>query len=158
MLIQSQDFFSVEKSFQLKGDTVMSLLTNSIDYKLPLIFQNIEFEPGKANIIPAMHPTLDRISVFLVDHPTFRLSIAGHTDASGDPEVNEKLSQDRAQAIRTYIEQKGKLKNDRIESFGYGSTKPLKDELTDEDAKVNRRVEFRLLKPEKTEPGGNGEF
>ncbi len=148
MLIQSNDFFSVEKKFELKGDTVMTLITNSIDYKLPLIFQNIEFEPGKANIGLAMHPTLDRIALFMVDHPTFRLSIAGHTDASGDPDVNEKLSQDRAQAIRDYVERKGKLKNDRIESFGYGSTKPLKDELTEADAKVNRRVEFRLVKPE----------
>jgi outer membrane protein OmpA-like peptidoglycan-associated protein len=126
----------------------MTLLTNSIDYKLPLIFKNIEFEPGKSSILPTMHATLDRIALFLVDHPTFRLSIAGHTDSSGDPEVNEKLSQDRAEAIRRYIERKGKLQPELIESFGYGSTKPLKDERTEEDAKVNRRVEFRLIKPD----------
>jgi hypothetical protein len=156
MLIQSTDFFSVEKQFELKGDTVMALLTNSIDYKLPLIFKNLEFEPGKAAILPAMHATLDRLALFLVDHPQFRLSIAGHTDTSGDPDVNEKLSMDRAEEIRRYIERKGKLPNDRIESFGYGSTKPLKDEVTDDDARVNRRVEFRLIKPEgdKVDPAG----
>ena len=153
MLIQSPDFFSLEKQFALKGDTVMTLLTNSIDYKLPLIFKNIEFEAGKAAILPTMHSTLNRVAVFLVDHPTFRLSITGHTDGNGDPEVNEKLSQDRAEEIRRYIERRGKLKPNRIESFGYGSTKPLKDELTEADAKVNRRVEFRLIRPdgEKTE-------
>ncbi len=148
MLIQSPDFFSVEKQFALKGDTVMTLLTNSIDYKLPLIFKNIEFEPAKSAILAAMHPTLDRVAVFLVDHPTFRLSIAGHTDSSGDPDVNEKLSQDRAEAIRRYVERKGQLAPNRIDSFGYGSTKPLKDERTEADAKLNRRVEFRLLRPE----------
>ena len=148
LLIQSPDFFSVEKQFILKNDTVMSLLTNSIDYKLPLIFRNIEFEAGRAAIRPAMHPTLDRVALFLVDHPMFRLSITGHTDTKGDPDENEKLSQDRAQAIRAYIERKGKIAGSRIESFGYGSTKPLKDELTDADARVNRRVEFRLMKPE----------
>ena len=159
MLIQSPDFFSVEKQFALKGDTVMTLLTNSINYKLPLIFKNLEFEQGKANVLPSMYPTLDRIAVFLVDHPTFRLSIAGHTDSSGDPEVNEKLSQDRAEAIRRYIERKGKLLPNRIESFGYGSFKPLKDELTDADAKVNRRVEFRLIKPDGDKPAdGGGEW
>ena len=159
MLIQSPDFFSVEKQFALKGDTVMTLLTNSIDYKLPLIFKNIEFEPDKASIRPGMHYTLDRIAVFLVDHPTFRLNIAGHTDSSGDPEVNEKLSQDRAEEIRRYIERKGKLRPNRIESFGYGSTKPLKDELTEADAQVNRRVEFRLIKPEGDKPlDGGGEW
>ena len=159
MLIQSPDFFSVEKQFALKGDTVMTLLTNSIDYKLPLIFKNLEFEAGKSDVLPAMHSTLDRIAVFLVDHPTFRLSIAGHTDSRGDPDVNEKLSQDRAEAIRRYIERKGKLQPNRIESFGYGSFKPLKDELTDADAKVNRRVEFRLIKPDTDKPAdGGGEW
>ena len=49
MLIQSNDFFSVEKQFALKGDTVMTLLTNSIDYKLPLIFQNLEFDAGQSD-------------------------------------------------------------------------------------------------------------
>src|SRR6476661_495012 len=158
MLIQSPEFFSVEKQFALKGDTVMTLLTNSIDYKLPLIFKNIEFEQGKATILPAMHNTLDRIALFLVDHPAFRLSISGHTDTSGDPEVNEKLSQERAEEIRRYIERKGKLSPNRIESFGYGSSRPLKTEATEEDARVNRRVEFRLLKPDgdKADPASGG--
>jgi flagellar motor protein MotB len=156
MLIQSNDFFSVEKQFALRGDTVMTLLTNSINYKLPLIFKNLEFEAGKSNVLASMYPTLDRIAVFLVDHPTFRLSIAGHTDSRGDPEVNEKLSQDRAEAIRKYIERKGKLQPNRIESFGYGSFKPLKDELTEADAKVNRRVEFRLIKPDGDKPADGG--
>jgi flagellar motor protein MotB len=153
MLIQSPDAFTVEKQFALKGDTVMTLLTNSIDYKLPLIFKNIEFEAGKSGIRPAMQPTLDRITLFLVDHPAFRLSIAGHTDSKGDPDINEKLSQDRAEEIRRYIERKGKLKPNRIESFGYGSSKPLKDESTEADARINRRVEFRLIKPEGEKAG-----
>jgi flagellar motor protein MotB len=148
MLIQSPDAFTVEKQFALKGDTVMTLLTNSIDYKLPLIFRNIEFEANKSGIRPTMHSTLDRITLFLVDHPTFRLNIAGYTDGRGDPDENEKLSQDRAEEIRRYIERKGKLGPNRIESFGYGSSKPLKDELTEADARINRRVEFRLIKPE----------
>lgn len=153
MLIQSPDAFTVEKQFILKGDTVMTLLTNSIDYKLPMIFKNIEFEAGKSGIRSAMHSTLDRITLFLVDHPAFRLSITGHTDGRGDPEVNEKLSQDRAEEIRHYIERKGKLKANRIESFGYGSSRPLKDELTEADARINRRVEFRLIKPEGEKAG-----
>jgi flagellar motor protein MotB len=156
MLIQSPDAFSVEKRFELKGDTVMTMLTNSIDYKLPLIFKNIEFEANKSGIRPAMLPTLDRITLFLADHPTYRLSIAGHTDGRGDPEVNEKLSQDRAEEIRRYIERKGKLSPNRIESFGYGSSKPLKDELTEADARINRRVEFRLIKPD-ADKGGAGD-
>ncbi|SET74195.1 OmpA family protein [Hymenobacter actinosclerus] len=147
MLIQSPDFFSVEKSFALKNDTVFQLMTNAIDYQLPMVFQNIEFDQDKATIRAAMHPTLDRITTFLVDHPTFRLNIAGHTDSRGDIDFNLKLSQDRAEAIRRYIEQKGKLPPNRVESMGYGSEKPLKEERTREDARTNRRVEFRIIKP-----------
>ena len=157
MLIQSPDAFSVEKRFELKGDTVMTMLTNSIDYKLPLIFKNIEFEAGKSGILASMHPTLDRITLFLVDHPTYKLSIAGHTDGRGDPDVNEKLSQDRAEEIRRYIERKGKLGANRIESFGYGSSRPLKEELSEADARINRRVEFRLVKPAGAPGAGGGD-
>jgi flagellar motor protein MotB len=155
LLIQSPDYFTVEKQFELKGDTVMKLMTNSIDYRLPLIFKNIEFDQDKANIRASMHPVLDRIALFMVDHPTFRLSIKGHTDSKGDPDFNETLSKDRAEAIRHYIELKGKLKPNRIESMGYGSTQPLKEEVTEEDARINRRVEFRLIKPDedKAKPG-----
>ncbi|MBG8552616.1 PD40 domain-containing protein [Hymenobacter sp. BT594] len=155
LLIQSPDFFSVEKQLELKGDTVMKLMTNSINYGLPLIFKNIEFDQDKASIRASMYPVLDRIALFMVDHPDFRLSIEGHTDSRGNPEFNEKLSQDRAEAIRRYIEQKGKLKPNRIDSMGYGSTKPLKDEITEEDARTNRRVEFRIIKPEGS-GGGDG--
>ncbi|UOQ52866.1 OmpA family protein [Hymenobacter cellulosivorans] len=152
ILIQSPDYFTVEKQLELKGDTVMKLVTNSIDYGLPLIFKNIEFDQDKANIRPTMHPVLDRIALFMVDHPTFRLSIKGHTDSKGDPDFNENLSKDRAEAIRRYIETKGKLKPNRIESMGYGSTQPLKEEVTEEDARINRRVEFRLIRPDEDKP------
>ncbi len=103
-----------------------------------------------------MHQTLDQIALYMVDHPTFRLSISGHTDASGDPDVNVALSQDRAQAIRNYIEQKGKLKPNRIDNMGYGSTQPLREEKTEDDSRFNRRVEFRLIKPEENKDAGAG--
>ena len=159
MLIRSPDFFTVEKQFDLKSDTLMKLMTASFDSRLPLIFRNIEFEAGRAHVLPAMHGTLDRIALFLVDHPTYRLSITGHTDARGNPDENERLSQLRADAIRHYVEQQGKLKPNRIDSMGYGSTKPLKEEVTEDDAKTNRRVEFQLIKPEEDAPkaaGGSG--
>ncbi|WP_234462358.1 OmpA family protein [Adhaeribacter terrigena] len=148
MLIQSPDFFSVEKTFDLATDTVFQIMTTMIDHSLPLIFKNIEFDGGKWDIKKDMEPILDRIVLYLVDHPTFRLKIGGHTDSSGDPDLNLELSQKRADAIKRYLATKGKFSEDRIDSFGYGSTEPLKDEVTDEDMKINRRVEFKLLKPD----------
>ncbi|WP_210487359.1 OmpA family protein [Rufibacter aurantiacus] len=156
MLIQSSDFFSIEKEINLKEDTVMKIMTSLIDYSIPLIFKNLEFDEGKAEIKDAMKPTLDRIVLFLVDHPQVRLSIEGHTDSSGDPDANLELSQWRAVSIQKYLENKGNLANGRIDAVGKGSSEPIKPELTIEDRAVNRRVEFKLIKPK--EGVGNGDW
>ncbi|MFC6997691.1 OmpA family protein [Rufibacter roseus] len=148
MLIQSPDFFSIEKEVDLKQDTLLKIMTTLIDYSIPLIFKNLEFDEGKADIKEAMKSTLDRIVLFLLDHPQLRLSIEGHTDSSGDPAANMDLSQWRAIAIKEYIVKTGKIEPDRIEAVGKGSTQPLKVEVTLEDRQVNRRVEFKLIRPE----------
>ena len=148
LLIQSPDFFSVEKEIDLKQDTVFKIMTTAIDYKIPLIFKNIEFDEGKSDIKPVMEPILDRILLFMADHPTFKLKIGGHTDGSGDVDFNTQLSQKRADSIKRYIEQKGKIPEGRIEAWGYGSSEQLREEVTEEDRRINRRVEFKLIKPE----------
>ncbi|WP_245590607.1 OmpA family protein [Adhaeribacter aquaticus] len=152
MIIQSPDFFSIEKEFDLKQDTIFKIMTSVIDYSIPLIFKNIEFDEGKARIKSNMEGILDRIIYFLVDHPTFGLKIEGHTDNTGDPNLNLDLSQKRADAIKKYIMDKGKIPEDRIEAWGYGSSMPLKEEKTKEDQQINRRVEFKIIQP-KTPPG-----
>ncbi len=148
ILIQSPDFFSVEKEIDLQQDTVFKIMTTAIDYKIPLIFKNIEFEEGKADIKPMMEPILDRIVLFMADHPTFKLKIGGHTDSNGDPDFNTQLSQKRADSIKEYIKKQGKIPEDRIEAWGYGSSEQLREEVTEEDRRINRRVEFKLIKPE----------
>ncbi|MDX5443686.1 MAG: OmpA family protein [Hymenobacteraceae bacterium] len=158
MMIQSPDYFTIEKEFDLKQDTVFKIMTTMVDYSIPLVFQNIEFDENKANIKKDMEPILDRIVVFLLDHPTFKLKISGHTDSAGDSDFNMDLSQRRADAIKKYIEQKGKISEDRITAWGYGSTEPLKDEITEADRRINRRVEFKLIKPEDEKPANPGDW
>ncbi|WP_439881553.1 OmpA family protein [Pontibacter sp. MBLB2868] len=153
ILIQGPDFFTIERELSLQQDTSFQLMTTLIDYSIPMVFENIEFDQNQSDIKEGMKPILDEVALFLVDHPTFRLEIAGHTDAAGDPDFNLSLSQDRAYAIRRYIENKAKLQPGRIEAIGYGNTKPLRKEKTEEDRRANRRVEFRLIKPAKPERG-----
>jgi outer membrane protein OmpA-like peptidoglycan-associated protein len=109
-------------------------------------FKTIEFENGKADILPAMHHDLGKLATFLVDHPKVKLNIIGHTDAQGKEEDNLKLSQDRAIAIKAYLMQEYKLTNDRIDALGVGSSKPIIiDEKTEADRQINRRVEFNII-------------
>jgi flagellar motor protein MotB len=147
MIIQSPDFFTIERELALQQDTSFQIMTTVIDHNIPMVFKNIEFEPNESTITEEMHPILDEVAFFLVEHPTFRLEIAGHTDGAGDPEFNQVLSQDRADAIMYYIQQKVRIEEGRIDAYGYGSSKPLREEKTEEDRRINRRVEFRLIKP-----------
>ncbi|MHC2992010.1 membrane protein, partial [Pontibacter sp. HJ8] len=147
MIIQSPDFFTIERELALQQDTSFQIMATVINHSIPMVFQNIEFEPNESTITDGMHTILDEVAFFLVEHPGFRLEIAGHTDSAGDPEFNQVLSQDRADAIMYYIQQKVRIEEGRIDAYGYGSSKPLREEKTEEDKRINRRVEFRLIKP-----------
>ena len=81
---------------------------------------------------------------FLLDSPHLNITIPGHTDSQGREEANLKLSQDRADAIKEYLVDEFMINPDRITAIGYGSSKPIVEEKTDEDRALNRRVEFEI--------------
>lgn len=146
LVFQGDDFFRIEEKLHLNSDTNISRVTPSIKYN-KWKFQTLEFEGNKADIEPSMEKDLDKVMDFLVDHPTFKVKISGHTDSDGNEESNLKLSQKRADAIKSYIIKKGKIEKSRIEAVGYGNSKKIiQQELTEEDKHLNRRVEFELIR------------
>jgi outer membrane protein OmpA-like peptidoglycan-associated protein len=147
LIIQGDDFFRIEQIFYLDGDRTLDIETEPIEAKLA--FKSLEFESGKADILPAMHDDLDRLANFLIDHPRFRLTISGHTDSQGKADANLLLSQQRADAIKAYLVYTFKIESARITATGYGGSKPIVKEETDEQRRLNRRVEFELKKEEK---------
>ena len=142
LIIQGEDFFRIEELFFMDGDTEIHRETEPIESKIA--FASLEFENGKADILPAMHADLDKLANFLLDHPDFALNISGHTDSQGSEDSNLRLSQARADAIRAYLMYTFKIDPDRITATGYGSSRPLVEEETDQDRKLNRRVEFDI--------------
>jgi outer membrane protein OmpA-like peptidoglycan-associated protein len=142
LIIQGEDFFRIEELFFMDGDTEMHRETDPIESKIA--FSSLEFENGKANILPAMHADLDKLANFLIDHPDFSLNISGHTDSQGSEVSNLRLSQARADAIKAYLMYQFKIDPDRITATGYGSAIPLVEEHNDDDRKLNRRVEFDI--------------
>jgi hypothetical protein len=146
VIITGEDFFRVERQFLLKGDTTMNIITPSIKFK-KWKFEAIEFTEGSSEIIETMMPDLDKLVIFLADHPNLNLKISGHTNMSGSAEKNKLLSQARADAIKAYLIDKGKFAPDRIEAIGYGSEKPIiTKEENDDHRHMNRRVEFEIIK------------
>ena len=149
LIVQGENFFRLEEVFFLKGEKEMEIATKSIK---SIKFESIEFDNNSAKLKPEMENDLHLVINFLVDYPNYNLKIAGHTDSSGNPADNLKLSQQRANSIAEYIVNYGKLNKNRIKAKGYGSTKPIvAKEETESDKKMNRRVEFQIYKGEAPE-------
>ncbi len=142
LIIQGDDFFRIEELFFMDGDTEINREAEPIESKIA--FKSLEFENGKADILPSMHSDLDKLANFMIDHPRYRLNISGHTDSQGKEDSNLRLSQARADAIKAYLIYQFKISTARINAHGYGSSKPIVNEQTDDDRKLNRRVEFEI--------------
>ncbi len=103
----------------------------------------IQFESSKSIIKKSSYKVLDEIVNIMQENPSYKLSIVGHTDASGDPEKNKVLSIDRANAVKTYLVNKG-VEVSRISSIGLGDILPLESNATAAGRAKNRRVEFEV--------------
>ena len=121
----------------------IALTPLSVGDKITL--KNIYFEMSKSDLLAASFSELDRVVTMMQDNPTMVIRLEGHTDIVGDKELNLQLSQDRVKACQQYLVKKG-IQSGRIEAVGYGDTRPIVTKGTDEDRKVNRRVEFLILK------------
>ncbi len=109
-----------------------------------ITLKNLFFDVGKSNIKEESASELDRVIEFLNEYPKIKVEISGHTDNRGTKEKNLKLSQDRAQAVVTYLTDNGINKN-RLVPVGYGMREPIKDNKTKEGRAQNRRVDFKII-------------
>lgn len=103
----------------------------------------ILFQTGTAEIDAASLPTVDRAAEILKAFPGARVEIGGHTDSTGDPTLNQPLSQARAEAVLSALLERGV--DAELTAVGYGSDAPVADNATPEGREQNRRIEFRAL-------------
>jgi outer membrane protein OmpA-like peptidoglycan-associated protein len=111
------------------------------------VTRNILFDVGKATIKMESFPEIMKIATVMKEHPELMFSIEGHTDSDGDPIKNKVLSEDRAKAIKDALVKMG-IDNHRLESKGYGQSRPIDTNATKEGKSNNRRVEFVLIVPQ----------
>lgn len=107
-----------------------------------IALHNILFDTGKATITPASQPALATIGEVLKADPSLRLEIQGHTDNVGQKTANLALSQARAAAVRDELIKTFGVAPDRLTATGFGDTKPVADNSTDQGRAQNRRVEL----------------
>ena len=143
--------FEDNQNIDLTQDTVyreltdVEMLLSPVEVGQIVRLNNIFFETGKSELMPESFLELDRTVEFLKNNPNMEIEIGGHTDDIGTETDNQKLSQERAQAVANYIASKG-ISSSKLKVVGYGESKPLKDNVDDEARQYNRRVEFTVLK------------
>lgn len=107
----------------------------------------ITFEPGSATIASASLDTLNAIADILDQCGEIRLEIQGHTDSQGRETMNRQLSQGRAQSVLNQLRARRVLTSTYV-ATGYGESQPIADNDTEEGREANRRIEFRLIRPD----------
>lgn len=117
---------------------------DKIDVGAKMVLDNIFFETNKATIKPESTTELERLANLLIENPTIRLEISGHTDNVGSYRANQKLSESRAKSVVDYMVSKG-VGSSRLEYKGYSFNQPIADNSTAEGRSKNRRVEFKVL-------------
>lgn len=110
-----------------------------------LTIKNIQFEFNSAELTSDSKAGIEKIAELLLSHPEFNAELAGHTDNVGNENYNQKLSTERANAVRNALINIG-VKADKLFAKGYGSTKPIVPNNSDENRAKNRRTELIILK------------
>ncbi len=105
----------------------------------------IYFERGTPNILDSSYVELDKVVEIMSESPKMEIELAGHTDNQGDSEKNLKLSQNRVEMVKKYLVDKG-IAARRIKGIGYGGSRPIASNASEQTRKLNRRVEFIITK------------
>lgn len=104
------------------------------------VLNGIEFDTGRATIRQESFPRIDRVVEYMTHRRSARIRISGHTDNVGNPRRNQRLSEQRAEAVREYLIEHG-IDGGRIEAVGFGDQQPVASNDTEEGRQQNRRIE-----------------
>jgi formylglycine-generating enzyme required for sulfatase activity len=119
-------------------------LLKDLDTKGFVDIYGIYFDTGKWIVKPEGYPVVDQIAAYLKESPNTRIVVEGHTDITGSAEKNQVLSENRAKSIKAELVKRG-IDETRLETKGYGSSKPIGDNKTKAGRTQNRRVTITKL-------------
>ncbi|MFT3739102.1 MAG: OmpA family protein [Breznakibacter sp.] len=146
-VISAEGYFFANQTIAFAKDS----LTLSKDFELQkmkqgvkIVIENILFDTGKSTLLPQSFKELDKLAALLLENPTVRIEVSGHTDNVGSAAGNKKLSKARALSVKNYLFGKG-VPEKNLEYEGYGSEQPVADNKTAKGKAQNRRVEIKVL-------------
>ena len=146
---EAEDFISVNENLNLMNLNKYSEINRDL-YLVPIEegqtvrINNIFFNTAESNLLPDSYPELKRLVKILKENPSMTIKLLGHTDNVGTSKDNLILSNERAEAVKNYIIGLG-IDGNRITTKGFGFSKPVSTNKTEEGRALNRRVECQIL-------------
>ena len=123
---------------------VESALTDTSAKEKIIVLQHLQFETNSIQLAPSSQYELTNLVDILKKYPSMSIEVSGHTDNTGDAEVNLQLSRDRANVVYQELIKNG-IHASRLKATGYGSARPVATNDTEEGRRQNRRTEFKIL-------------
>lgn len=142
--VQVSDGAEMALAFDLEKEPAKKLVV--VKAKKIQILQQVNFDSGKATILPESYSLLNQVVDAIVRNDVKKIRVEGHTDNRGRKLVNLRLSQERARAVAEYLEKAG-IDPRRLEAKGYGDSRPIAPNLTRRGRELNRRVDFMIVDP-----------
>lgn len=145
----AEGYLNAVDSIEIINDEINPLIKdiylNKIEVGVTVRLKNIYFDFDKTTLKSESFVELDKVVDLLKTNPSVEIEISGHTDSKGSDDYNLNLSQGRSQSVVDYLISKG-IESYRLSAQGYGETKPIDSNDTEEGRANNRRVEFTVLK------------
>ena len=147
--VSASGYMTANDSVQVQSQEVTPVVKNivlaPIEVGVTVRLKNIYFDFDKTTLKSESFVELDKVVDFLKQNPSVEIEIAGHTDSKGADTYNQSLSQGRSQSVVDHLVSEG-IELSRLTAHGYGESKPLESNDTEEGRANNRRVEFTVLK------------
>ncbi|WP_139923755.1 RICIN domain-containing protein [Hymenobacter sp. DG01] len=145
LLASRVGYLTATDTVTMSGSQTRELLLVPAAVGSSLELPTLIFAQGKYTLLPASYTELNRLARTLQDNPTVNIRLEGHTDNQGRADLNVKLSEERVAEVKRYLVKRGVAEN-RISTVGYGGSKPRASNDKEETRKLNRRVEFTIVK------------
>ncbi|RYM34866.1 hypothetical protein ERX46_05685 [Brumimicrobium glaciale] len=147
--VKADGYLFHSENFDVLDGSAYNLINKTIELKniavgSKIALRNIFFDVGQATLRSESNAELDRLVKLLKDVPSLKVEISGHTDNTGSSSINDKLSQNRADAVVVYLKGKG-ISAGRLSAKGYGSSKPMESNNNSQGRQENRRTEFEII-------------
>lgn len=147
--VRAEDYLFHSENFDIPAqaeyrEVEKNIALKKVEVGSEIALHNIFFDYKKSELTRESVTELNNLVKLMNQYPTIKIEISGHTDDVGDEDYNQKLSVDRAKAVVDYLISKG-ISSARLSYVGYGFTRPIAPNDTEEGRRLNRRSEFKII-------------